>query len=155
LKAAAEGSYIRLPGSEAAQGGVRVSFAFSPRLEDRRLKPLTLIPAALTRHSGVTLWDGPRILLVNTEQARPTLIVPVGKEGRLQIPRDENGKLTAVLAPQVNATEQEIAAASKNGEHLLLLPWEGIRKDAAAAFVFDLIGVPQSGQSTEAAKPKH
>lgn len=155
LKAAAEGSYIRLPGTEAAQGGVRVSFAFSPRLEDRRLKPLTIPGAAVPRPSGVTLWDGPRLLLASTEQARPTLIVLFGKEGRLQIPRDANGKLTAVLAPSVNATEQEIVAASKNGERLLLLPWEGIRKDAAAAFVFDLIGVPQSGQLTETAKPKH
>jgi DUF1680 family protein len=144
LESAAEGAYLRLPGTVASQGGVRVTFAFSPRLEDRRLKRLALEPAAVTRHPGVTLWDGPRILLANTEQARPALIALIGKDGRLQLPRDRDGNLRLVMAPRVEAAEQAIATAVKSGASIMLSSWERVRKDSAAAFVFDLIAVPET-----------
>ncbi|MCU0871729.1 MAG: glycoside hydrolase family 127 protein [Pirellulaceae bacterium] len=153
LESAAEGGYLRLPGAEATQGGVRVTFAFSPRLEDRRLKRLALEPAAVTRHPGVTLWDGPRILLANTEQARPALIALVGKDGRLQLPRDGDGNLRLAMAPRVDAAEQEIAAAVKSEANVVLSAWERVRKDAAAAFVFDLITVPETSPLADAFKP--
>jgi len=152
LESAAEGSYLRLPGAVAAQGGFRVTFAFSPRLEDRRLKRVAIDPAKVTRHAGATLWDGPRILMANTEQARPALITPVGKDGRPQLPRDRDGNLRLVMAPRWEAAEQEIAAAVKSEADIVLSPWERVRKDAAAAFVFDLIAMPSFHCSLKAAE---
>ena len=77
----------------------------------------------------------------------------IGKDGRLQLPRDRDGNLRLVMAPRVEAAEQEIAAAVKSGANVVLSPWEQVRKDAAAAFVFDLIAVPETSPLAEAFKP--
>ena len=46
----------------------------------------------------------------------------------------------------VDANEADLAALAKQAPCLSLTPWERTRRDAPAAFVFDLIAVPQSGQ---------
>jgi hypothetical protein len=140
--AAVQDGYVRLAGRVAAAGGICVTFAFSPRLEDRRLKRLALNPAAVTRHSGVTLWNGPSLLLANTDRTRPTLLAEVGQDGLLRLPQDRDGDFRLAVAPHVNATEQERTASIQGREDVLLAPWNRVQKDADAAFVFDLIAVP-------------
>ena len=141
-EATLEGGYLRLPAEVGAESGVRVTFSFSPHLEDRRLHRVALAPAETSRHRGVTLWDGPRILLASTERSRPAVVAPIGKDGRLRLPCDPNGDLHVAVASSVDAGSEDIATAAKNGPYLVVAPWERLRHDAAAAFVFDLIAVP-------------
>jgi len=119
-----------------------LTFAFSPRAEDRRLKPLAVARSSMTRHQGITLWNGPSLLLANTDRTRPALLAEVGKDGRLRLPQDREGDFRLAVVPRVEATEQELAASIKGGENVLLAPWDHVSKDAPAAFVFDLITMP-------------
>ena len=142
LETTVQDGYLRLTGRAAAAGEIRVTFAFSPRAEDRRLKPLAVARSSMTRHQGITLWNGPSLLLANTDRTWPALLAEVGKDGRLRLPQDREGDFRLAVAPRVEATEQELAASIKGGDNVLLAPWDHVSKDAPAAFVFDLITRP-------------
>ncbi len=148
LELAAEDGYLRLPGRDAVEGKVEVSLAFSPRVENRRLAPVSLGSETVGRHRGITLWDGPHLLLANSDQPRPTLVASVGKDGRLRLARNPDQSCRLILVPGVDASEQDIAAAEQPAT-VSLSPWEEVRHDAPAAFVFDLITVPETSPPAE------
>lgn len=145
IEAAVEDGYVRLPGAEAAKAGLRVAFEFSPRIEDRRMRRMELKPAALERFRGVTFWNGPHLLLASAEAPRSALVAVVDKNGRLKLAREPDGGYRLVLVPNGDVSEQAIAEAAKDRRHLVLQPWERTRRDASAAFVFDLITIPETG----------
>jgi DUF1680 family protein len=149
LEAPTEDGCLRLPTQLVAEEGVRVTFAFSPRVENRRLTPVSLRAEAASRLRGITLWDGPRLLLANTARPQPVVAALVGKDGRLQLPRGAGGGYRLVVVSSVDATEPAIAEAARNGAHLRLSPWEEAQQDAPAAFVFDLIALPETSAAAE------
>jgi hypothetical protein len=53
------------------------------------------------------------------------------------------------VVSSVDATEPAIAEAARNGAHLRLSPWEEAQQDAPAAFVFDLIALPETSAAAE------
>ena len=113
-----------------------MTFSGPPRLEDRRLRPITLSATNLTRQAGVTLWIGPHLLLANTDQPRPVLLGRVGQGGQLLLPAANRFPLTSRLDASEDQLKQPASAS------LALAPWESIRHEAAAAVVFDLIAQP-------------
>jgi DUF1680 family protein len=153
FKAALADGYLRLPGALAAKEELRLTFDFQPRLEDRRLTRLKLAPAKVTRHRGVTLCDGPHLLLANSDHARPVLVAQIGDDGRLRLQRDAAGGFQLATMADLDVSEPDLAAALKRGARLNLAPWARIRHDASAAFVFDLITVPQSHPLAAALPP--
>ncbi len=154
VNARKEGGYLRLPGVTAAQGEFRIICEFAPRVEDRRLKRLGLTPTALTRYPGVTLCEGPHLLLANTDKNRPTLVALVNGDGRLLLPRAADGTYRLLTVPTPDLSEQAIIDAARKPEQLILAPWERVRHDAPSAFVFDLIGVPEGSPLAAALKVK-
>jgi hypothetical protein len=144
LAAPAENGYLVM--SDAASTEFHVSCEFGVRVEDRRLQRVRLDAKRLVRHPGVTLWDGPHLLLAGTEQIRPALAVAVADNGQLQLPRAADGTRRCVVVPGTAASEAQITAAAQSGERLRLASWEHHRRDLPAAFVFDLIAVPENSE---------
>jgi hypothetical protein len=137
VSAREEQGYLALSVPPGAPGEVIVSFSGSPRVEDRRMRPVALEHGTLTRQAGVTLWIGPHLLLASADKPRPVLIAQVGKDGGLILPAGNR-------FPQVDRldiTEEQIRRAIAAPARLPLAPWESIPREANAAFVFDLIGV--------------
>ena len=140
VEASEEAGYLRLPARAGAEGELSVTFSFAPRVENRRMQVVKLDPSQLTRHSGVVLAVGPRVLLANAEQPRPALVVRVDREGRLQLPSSDGIRKVAMV-PSLDAPAPIPGAAAPSGM-LELAPWEGIDPKRGAAFVFDLLTVP-------------
>jgi len=95
LEATPDG-YLRLPVRPGDTGLVRVTFAWTPRVENRRLQQLTIRPDAIGRYLGVVLCDGPRILLANTQPPQPVIVAIVDKQGRLALPRTSAGSCSMI-----------------------------------------------------------
>ncbi len=140
----ASAGYLRLPVGQGAEGEVSVTFALTPRVEDRRLRTLSLGARAIGRHAGVVLCHGPRLLMANADTPRPAVAVLVDLKGRLVLPEARGGVYRLVRLDRAEATEQQIAEAAKSGARLDLAPWERVRRDAPVAFVFDLVAVPET-----------
>jgi len=137
-----EQGYLALSLSPGAAGELTVSFAGSPRVEDRRMRPVMLKDGIITRQAGVTLWIGPHLLLAGADKPRPVLAAQVGKDGHLILPAGNR-------FPQVDrldATEEQIRRSIASPTLLQLAPWDTIPREVSAAFVFDLIGVGGSTQ---------
>jgi rhamnogalacturonyl hydrolase YesR len=143
VEAACEAGYVSLPVRPGADGALTVAFAFAPRVENRRMQRQTLDATRITRHRGVVLGNGPRVLLANAEQPRPTIVLAMDKEGRLVLPKSDGGLHRVATVASVDAPEDQVQAALKAPGAVALTPWEGIHADQGAAFVFDLIVVPQ------------
>jgi DUF1680 family protein len=89
------------------------------RVEDRRLRRVRLDSAKPARLDGVTLWLGPHLLLANTDERRIAL------QGRVL----RNGELVAAFPDALSPTAQP-------------RPGADVRRDAPAAFIFDLMTTP-------------
>jgi hypothetical protein len=148
-----EDGYLRLPAARAEGSEFRVTLGFGLRAEDRRLTRWELKPSTVQRYRGLTLCDGPHLLFANRDQPQPVLVALVGPDGRLRLPREASGGYRSLVVPSVDASESVMVEAAGNKSHLTLAPWEVIRHDAAAAFVFDLIAVPESSAPAAALKP--
>jgi len=62
----------------------------------------------------------------------------------------QSGRVQRLLTvASVDATEDQIAHAAKDGSNLVVARWEELRPDAPAAFVFDLIAVPAGAEAAE------
>ena len=138
---ASEHGYLRLPVRPGAEGEVRVIFSFKPRIEDLRLHTLSIGGSAVGRHRGVTLFDGPRLLLANTQQQRPTIVVPVDV-GRPVLSSGKEGCYSVALIDRFEAGEKAIAESLPGGPRMSLTPWDRTARGTPAAFVFDVITVP-------------
>ncbi len=150
----ADAGYFRLPIREGAGGEVRVTFSFAPRVEDRRLRKADLDSKAIGRYPGVTLWQGPRMLLANAEQPRPAVVALIDPKGRLMLPKARGGTHRLVRVDRVDAGQKQIAESAKSDARLHLAPWGIVRPDAATALVFDLIAVPENSSLAEALKER-
>jgi hypothetical protein len=77
--------------------------------------------------------------MANTDRPRPVLVARVGRDGTLRLP-------VANRFPQVGSMEVPDAALSQAAQSLAALqlaPWGSVGRDAAVAFVFDLIAIPE------------
>ncbi|MCY2987581.1 MAG: glycoside hydrolase family 127 protein [Planctomycetota bacterium] len=146
LAAQMEDGYLRFPVRPGAAGEVVVTFASAPRVESRRSQRVELDPQTVTRHRGIVLWHGSRMLLANSDQSRPVVVALVGPDGRLILPQAGRAYALVTVA-SADATEEQIAQAAKAGSQLVLAPWEAIRQNAPTALVFDLIAVPTTGRT--------
>jgi DUF1680 family protein len=140
LRAQDEPGYLRLSLRSGAEGEATVTFAGPPRVEDRRLRPVALDAQAVTRHAGVTLFVGPHLQLASTDKPRPVLVARVGRDGHLVWPADNRFP----RVDRLDATDEQTDQAARSQSFLHLAPWEGTERKAPAAFVFDLIAVPES-----------
>ena len=143
-RAHGEEGYLRLSLRPGAEGEAAVTFTAVPRVEDRRMRPVPLNPKTITRHAGVTLSVGPHVLMASTDKPRPVLVARVGRDGTLRLP-------VANRFPQVGSLEvpdATVIQATQSPATLQLAPWDSVGRDAAVAFVFDLIAVPE-GLTTE------
>jgi DUF1680 family protein len=135
-----EAGYLCFTAQPGAGGAVTLAFAAAPRIEDRRLRPVSPDPNVISRLSGVTLFVGPHLLLANQDQPRPVVVARISKRGQLLLPSPAR----LLKVDSLQATEEQMARATASGSLLALTPWESTRHDAAAAFVFDLILVPET-----------
>lgn len=142
VETTSEGGYVRLPIQAGPAGELTVSFTFGPRVEDRRMQSLTLDPSKVTRLRGVVLADGPNVLSANVDKPRPTIVLSVDKDGRLQLPKSEAGIRHVATASNVDATEEQARQAIKNPGTLAVAPWVKMDRARPTALVFDLIIVP-------------
>ena len=79
------------------------------------------------------------MLMANTDKPRPVFVVRVAHDGTLRLP-------VANRFPQVGSLEVPDATANqatRSPATLQLAPWDSVGRDAAVAFVFDLIAVPE------------
>lgn len=136
LPAREEAGYLRLSVRSGFKGEASFSFVAAPRVEDRRMRPVALDSKIITRHAGVTLSIGPHLLLANASKPRPVLVARVGRDGSLLLPAFNRFPRVDRLA----ATAEEITQAQTR---LQFTPWAGVDRKAPAAFVFDLIAVPE------------
>lgn len=134
-----QGGYIRLAQRAGSDGEATITFASPARVEDRRMRRVTLDPKSVTRHSGVTLSVGPHLLLGNVDKPRPVLVARVGRDGNLLLP--PGNRFPRVES--VDAADEVIAQAAQGQSFLQLAPWDSIDRAASAAFVFDLIAIPE------------
>ena len=137
-----DSGYVRLPVRPGDEGVVRVTFSWSPHVENRRLQQLDIRPDVIGRHAEVVLRDGPHILLANAPQPRPVIVGIVDQQGHLMLPESRDGMHRLLQVDRLDATEVELATAARSGVRCGLADWTHIRQDAAAAFVFDLITLP-------------
>jgi hypothetical protein len=142
----AENGYLRLPVRPGAEGKVRVTFSFKPRIEDRRLHTLSIGGSAIGRHRGIVLFDGPRLLLANTQQQRPAIVVPVDPQGRPVLSKGNDGCYSVGSIDRIEAGEKTITESLRAGTRISLTPWDRTARDTPAAFVFDAITVPASSE---------
>jgi hypothetical protein len=138
-----EGGYCRIAMAPGQAHELLVTLSWNPRVEDRRLTRLKLDSSTLQRYRGVVLLDGPRLLLANVNHPRPTLVATVGKDGSLCLPAAADGIVRIPTVPNADATPSQIADAVAGTPRLALAPWDRVRRDAAVAFVFDLITNPE------------
>jgi lysophospholipase L1-like esterase len=134
-----ENGYLRLSLSPGAEKEVTLSFAGDVRLEDRRMRPVVLNSGVVAPHPGITLFIGPHLLLANSEKPKPVLAARVGRDGRLIWPTDNRWH----LVDNFNTGAGTSALLNVGQPYIELTPWENARREAPAAFVFDLITVPQ------------
>ena len=66
-------------------------------------------------------------------------VARVGRDGRLVWPADHRFPRVDRLA----ATAEQVEQTARAQSFLQLAPWEGTERKAGAAFVFDLIAVPE------------
>ncbi len=141
VEAPCERGYLRLGVKPGAQGELTVTFAFAPRVEDRRMRPVKIDARAVGRYSGVVLCNGPRVLLVNADRPRPIVVLTADEKGRVRLPKSEGAKYTVATVASIEAPEAELREAMGKPGALELAPWEAIDPKRAAAFVLDLIVV--------------
>lgn len=67
------------------------------------------------------------------------LVARVGRDGNLLLPPGNRFP----RAESVDASDEVIAKAAQGQSFLQLAPWESTDRAAAAAFVFDLIAIPE------------
>ena len=134
-----EHGYLRLSLRSGTESEVIVSFVGGVRVEDRRMHPVTLNPGAVARHSGVTLFVGPHLLLTEAAKPKPLLAARVGRDGRLIWPTSDRWR----LAGAVEAGKEAEALLNDGLPTVKLTPWDSAQRKNPAAFVFNLITIPQ------------
>ncbi len=141
LAAPVEGGYLHLPAAAAAAGEVVVTFAFAPRVEDRRLQRVDIDPQARTRYPGVVLYNGPWLLLAPVAKPRPVVIVAWDGEGegKIRLHPAPQGRWEVATVDSLEATPEQVQAAVAAGERLPLAPWQAHPRGSDAAIVCDLI----------------
>lgn len=142
VDAPCEAGYVRLPVRRGAEGEAAMTFSYATRVEGRRMNRQPLDLSRMTRRRGVVLCAGPQVLLASVDRPRPVLVLAVGKDGKLVLPRSENGGYRVATVGSVDAAESQVRESLTKGSTLALAPWQQMRRDRGAAFVFDLILVP-------------
>ncbi len=143
LGAPLENGYLRLPVSPGPAGEVAVTFTFVPRVEDRRLHRVALDPQAVTHQRGVVLRNGPWVLLAAAASPRPVIVVS-SRDGSLVLPAAGPDGFSVATVPRIEAADESLREALRVGKRLTLAPWQQHSRDQNAAFVFDMIVLPES-----------
>ncbi len=121
------------------------------RIEDRRMREVTVDPARVTRLREVCLAAGPDLLaaLPSPPSGRPAVIVKLGPGGiELLAPSVP----ATAEASSIDAAETQIPDLVASGRPVSLRPLREIRSRRRAAFVFDLVVVPESRIPAASAK---
>ena len=139
LKSTEVNGYLRLSLRPGAEGEDTITFAGHLRLEDRRMRPVALDPGKVNRCTGITLFAGPHLLLADTDQPRLVLVAGVDRDGGLAWPAGNRW----ALAENLKVSEEAARRLTTSQRSLELVPWERSRREKPAAFVFDLIGLPE------------
>lgn len=140
----AEDGYLRIPVRPGAEGEVRVTFSYLPRIEDRRLHRLSIDGGAIGRHRGVVLFDGPRLLLAGAQEQRPVIVVAVDAQGHPVLSNGKDGAYSVASVGRMDVGEKEVADVLRGTARVRLAPWDRTARDTPAVFVFDAITVPVS-----------
>lgn len=140
LRVREEDGYLRLTLRASSKGEATVTFVGAPRLEDRRMQPVSLKPGEINRQEGVTLWVGPHLMLGNVDKERPTLFTRTTQKGQLELPA--NNRFPQL--ERLSATEAQLQQAAASTTGLTLAPWDGVNHQASSAFVFDVVTIPDN-----------
>ena len=97
----------------------------------------------MTRRRGVVLFNGPWLLLAPAETLRPVIVVPSSRDGRLVLPGAAQDGSSVATIPSLDAPDESLQAVQKSAARLPLAPWHRHPRDKNAAFVFDMIVVPE------------
>jgi len=149
VEAGEDQGYLRLDVPAGAAGERTVTFAFGPRVEDRRMRPRQLAGAKVERLRGVVLCNGPHVLLANADQPRPTIVLPADQRGRPRLPRSEGGRYRVATTGSIDSSEAELRRLLAMPGTLPVAPWEGIDPNRPAAMVFDLVLVPDAAAAPD------
>ena len=112
-------------------------------MEDRRLQRIAVDPRKCTRYPGVVLCNGPWVLLAPATEPRPIVILRADREGNLVLPDAQQGGYPVATVESIEATDEQIQAASGSGACVKLAPWQQHPRASNAAFVYDLIVVKE------------
>jgi len=152
---AGDDGYIRF--EMTAGVPVTVTFLVRPRLENRRFGVPALDPSKISRHSKIVLTRGPALLMANADNP-PVVVVAVGPDGKLDLPRSADGVHSLVTVASLEADEKQIAEAIRSDSRLKVGPWSTTGHETPMAFVFDAIAVPSDsalGQAVLAGHNEH
>jgi len=152
IEAACESGYLRLPLRPGPAGELTVRFAFAPRVENRRMRPIVADPSKTNRLRGVVLGNGPHVLMALSDRPRPALVLAAGRDGRPRLPKakDDGKVFRAVAVSGVDASDEQVLEAARAACPVPLAPWGGLDRTRTAAFVFDVILVPADSPAGKA-----
>jgi hypothetical protein len=147
-----EKGYVRFDTTPGA--AVTATFIVRPRLEDRRFGVPSLVPSSVSRHSQIVLTCGPELLMANADNP-PVVVVAVGSDGRIALPRPVEGLRSLVTVASLDADTEAIAAAIRSGARVNVGTWNSIEHSKPKAFVFDAILVPSGSNFGQALLAGH
>ena len=141
---ASEQGYLRVEREFKAGEKLVVSYASDMTIEARRFKKIQPTPDQISRLKDVSLVKGPDVLFAIPAggNGRETLLAMVNRAGRLDFPRDTEGRLVTVPLPGPEATAAQIASALETEWPVALRPWTEVPHGRRAAFAHHLVVVP-------------
>jgi hypothetical protein len=119
-----------------------VSFAKRLAVEDRRFNPIKMAIGAVTHLHDVVLRDGPHVLFASNAPASASLLVRLGRDGKVSLDPAEPGCFTAVSLPISMRAGQDALAAAPSAPRLTLGRFDSLPESDRKLFVFDLLVVP-------------
>lgn len=152
ITTASERGYVRVERECKAGEKLVVSYAADLSIEARRFKTIQPTADQISRLKDVTLIEGPEVLFAMTGigSGRAILMAMLNRAGRLDFPKDAEGRSVTVALPGLDATDAQVAAALETARLVPLRPWPEISHRRRAAFAHDLVVVPADSLSAAA-----
>jgi len=135
-KPAVDAGTLRLEREYRAGEKVVVTLRPVVSVEARRFQPVRPEPG------DVAVLAGPHVLFAAPATGRMTLLATADAEGRLAFPATLDGGFATVVLPGPSSDQEKAAAALQSAPPVLLRPWGTFAAKQRAAFMFDLVVVP-------------